>query len=99
MAAKKDDRVLLNGVSGLVCGGLCAVMVSDAGMRTNSWKLIWRNSITPTLWVCVLPCVQGPSGSGKSTLLNALALRLDPKVAITGEQRLNGKPYTTGGCL
>lgn len=27
VTAKKGDRVLLNGVSGLVCGGLCAVMV------------------------------------------------------------------------
>ena len=28
VGAKKDGRVLLNGVSGLVRGGLCAVMVS-----------------------------------------------------------------------
>jgi ABC-type lipoprotein export system ATPase subunit len=40
--------------------------------------------------------MQGPSGSGKSTLLNALALRLDPKTAVAGEQRLNSKPYNTG---
>lgn len=65
MSARKGGRKLLHGVSGIVCGGFCAVM--------------------------------GPSGSGKSTLLNALALRLDPKTAITGERRLNGKPYTTGG--
>jgi len=30
VTSKKDGRVLLNGVSGLVCGGLCAVMVSSA---------------------------------------------------------------------
>jgi ATP-binding cassette subfamily G (WHITE) protein 2 len=35
----------------------------------------------------------GPSGSGKSTLLNALALRLDPGMAVAGDVRLNGRPY------
>ncbi|CAM9989954.1 unnamed protein product, partial [Phaeothamnion confervicola] len=38
--------------------------------------------------------VMGPSGSGKSTLLNTLALRMDRGVTISGDMRLNGRPYT-----
>jgi len=37
--------------------------------------------------------VMGPSGSGKSTLLNALSLRLDPGMKVSGEMRLNGREY------
>jgi ABC-type multidrug transport system ATPase subunit len=37
----------------------------------------------------------GPSGSGKSTLLNALALRLGPRVKLSGQATLNGRPYSS----
>ena len=39
--------------------------------------------------------VMGPSGCGKSTLLNTLACRLDVNTTVTGEMRLNGRPYKT----
>ena len=42
-----------------------------------------------------LTAVMGPSGSGKSTLLNALALRLDPRVRVSGERMVNGRPYNS----
>jgi ABC-type multidrug transport system ATPase subunit len=38
--------------------------------------------------VAALFCV-----TGKSTLLNALAFRLDVNVEVSGEMRLNGRPY------
>ena len=38
----------------------------------------------------------GPSGSGKTTLLCALSLRLDlNRMSLSGEIRMNGKPYGT----
>eukprot|EP00299_Pterocystis_sp_00344_P019877 c9825_g2_i1.p1 GENE.c9825_g2_i1~~c9825_g2_i1.p1 ORF type:complete len:636 (-),score=175.65 c9825_g2_i1:75-1727(-) len=38
--------------------------------------------------------IMGPSGSGKSTLLNALACRLDASFSMSGDLRMNGRPYT-----
>lgn len=40
--------------------------------------------------------ITGPSGSGKTTLLCALSLRLDlNRMTLSGEIRMNGKPYGT----
>ena len=36
------------------------------------------------------------SRSGKTTLLNALACRLDKGTRVSGDMRLNGKPYGLG---
>lgn len=37
--------------------------------------------------------IMGSSGGGKTTLLNTLSLRLDSKIAMSGEMMLNGRPY------
>lgn len=40
--------------------------------------------------------IMGSSGGGKTTLLNALSLRLDSYINLTGDLMMNGSPYTKG---
>ena len=41
-----------------------------------------------------LTAVMGPTGAGKTNLLNCLADQIPSGLQMTGERRINGKPYT-----
>lgn len=67
-----------------------------------SWDQLVVTSKTKTLLKSVKGqicggcwAIMGSSGSGKTTLLSTLALRLNSRwMSITGEMRINGRPYT-----
>ncbi|XP_053681286.1 protein scarlet-like [Anopheles nili] len=50
------------------------------------------DDISGTLQPGTLVALMGPSGAGKTTLMSALAYRMNDKLSVTGDIRVNGRP-------
>jgi ABC-type uncharacterized transport system YnjBCD ATPase subunit len=91
----QERKLLLNSVSGSMTGGMWAIMgPSGCGHSSNDSR---GSSVVPIdsgeAHVITLSSLSLSLLSGKSTLLNTLACRLDVNTHVTGEMRLNGRPY------
>jgi len=94
-----DTTVLVEDVKAYapVCPSNAPVVMSwsnltvTVGAKPNETQLLknLNGQITGGVWA-----IMGSSGSGKTTFLSALASRLDSKMTVSGDMKLNGKPYS-----